>query len=384
MIYFDNSATTMIKPDSVKEAVINSLGNLGNAGRGANSGSLSADRIIFNCRENLAELFKVKNSRNIAFTSGATESLNIAINGIINPTDHVITSRAEHNSVLRPLYRLEKEGCQLSFIDLDEKGDLILEDLESLLKGNTRAVIVTQVSNLTGNRTDLKRISAFCKKHGLILIVDASQSAGAFDIDVEGDGIDVLCFTGHKGLFGLQGTGGIYVNPDIDIRSIKVGGSGIHTFDREHPQAMPTRLEAGTLNGHGIAGLSKGVEYILSEGPGNIHRKEMEIARRFYEGLKDIEGIRFLGNYDTDDRAPIVTFTYRDINSSELGMEIMDRIDVAFRTGGHCAPLVHEHFKTVESGALRFSFSVFNTKEEVDEVLKVIKEILFELSQNEI
>lgn len=380
MIYFDNSATTLRKPKEVVEAVVNALDSIGNAGRGVNMNSLSADRILFDCRENLARLFNVANSKNIAFTSGSTESLNTAIFGTINKSDHVITSMAEHNSVLRPLYLLEKEGVELSILPLDEKGNIKIDLIEGLIKENTKAIVITHVSNLTGNKTDLKMVSKICKEHNLILIVDASQSAGSFDVDVEELGIDILCFTGHKGLFGPQGTGGIYVNPNIYVRPLKVGGSGIHTFDKEHPSFMPIHLEAGTQNAHGIAGLSKGVEFVLKESPKEIHNKEMKLAKRFYEGLKNIEGITFIGDYDTFDRAPMVTFNFKDFNSGELGMEITDRADIAFRTGGHCAPLVHESFNTVNQGALRFSFSVFNTEEEVDEVLKVIKGVLDELS----
>lgn len=376
MIYFDNSATTLIKPQRVKDAVIDAMDYVGNAGRGVTKNSLSADRIIFEARENLCKLFNAKNSKNIVFTSGATESLNLVIRGLLTKNDHVITSMAEHNSVLRPLYLLEDEGMGLDFLELNEFGEIKLDILPKLLKDNTRAVIITHASNLTGNVTNLEKVRDFCSENNLLFIVDASQSAGNIDIDVQKLNIDALCFTGHKGLFGLQGTGGVYIKENLYITPLKVGGSGIHTFDRYHPKAMPTALEAGTQNGHGIAALAKGVEFILDTGVKNIHDKEIELASLFYENLKDVEGIKFYGNYKTKDRAPLVSFNIKDIHSGELGMDIMDEIDVAFRTGGHCAPLVHTHFHTIDQGALRFSFSYFNTKDEVIAVTDAIKNVL--------
>ena len=255
MIYFDNAATTLQKPEGVEEAVIRALRSAGNAGRGAHEPTLAASRLLYHTREKLAKLFGVSDPSRIAFTGNATEALNMAIQGIFRPGDHVITSVCEHNSVLRPLYLMGERGVALSFIDVDDKGRLRYDLMEELVRKETKALVLTHASNLTGNVTDLERAAAFAKKHGLLLVVDGAQSAGILPVSAEAMGIDVFCFTGHKGLMGPQGTGGIYVREGLEIAPLKVGGSGIHSFDQKHPALMPTALEAGTLNVHGIAGL---------------------------------------------------------------------------------------------------------------------------------
>ena len=266
MIYLDNAATTIHKPEGVAQAMVQALSSLGNSGRGAHEATLDASRIIYGTREKLARLFGIKDPMRIAFTCNATESLNIAINGLFEKGDHVITTMCEHNSVLRPLYRLEENGVELSILPADSKGVPMYGELERLIQQNTRAIVITHASNLSGNVTDLGRVSAITQKYKLLLVVDASQSAGCIPIDVEKMGIDVLCFTGHKGLMGPQGTGGIYVREGLEIRPLKVGGSGVHSYDREHPKEMPTALEAGTLNGTGIAGLFSSLDFILDTG----------------------------------------------------------------------------------------------------------------------
>ena len=262
MIYFDNAATTMRKPDCVIEAVTQAMCSLGNSGRGVHSGALSASRIIYETRVALAELFGAESPERIAFTANSTQALNIAIKGILRPGDHVITTALEHNSVLRPLYELEDQGVQLTILPADAMGNICYEDFEKEIRANTRAIVTTHGSNLTGNLLDIERIGSIAQKHGLIYIVDASQTAGVFDINVQKMHIDVLCFTGHKGLLGPQGTGGIYVREGVDVRPLMSGGSGVQTYLRSHPPQMPTALEAGTLNGHGIAGLGAAVHYI--------------------------------------------------------------------------------------------------------------------------
>ena len=254
-IYLDNAATTMQKPASVIEAVAAAMGHMGNSGRGAYGEALDASRIIYGTRERISELVGLGNPKQVAFTSNSTEALNTAILGLFGPGDHVISTVMEHNSVLRPLYRLEKAGMEVSFCPCDEKGRLRTELLSGLVKENTKALVCTHASNLTGNANDLTALGAFCKERGLLFIVDASQTAGVLPIDMKAMNIDVLCFTGHKSLYGPQGTGGICVREGLSIRPLKSGGSGVHTYLKEHPAEMPTALEAGTLNGHGIADL---------------------------------------------------------------------------------------------------------------------------------
>ena len=266
MIYFDNAATTLRKPACVVAAVTDALCSLGNSGRSVHDGALSASRVIYQTRTALAQLFGAESPERIAFTANSTESLNIAIKGVLNPGDHVITTALEHNSVLRPLYEMEDRGVELTVLPADPLGNIRYEDFEKEIRPNTKAIVTTHGSNLTGNLLDIGRIGAIAKKHRLIYIVDASQTAGVFDIDVQDLYIDILCFTGHKSLLGPQGTGGIYVREGVKVRPLLSGGSGVQTYLRKHPPQMPTALEAGTLNGHGIAGLGAAVRYIQETG----------------------------------------------------------------------------------------------------------------------
>ena len=276
MIYFDNAATTIRKPFCVVQAMTEAMCTLGNSGRGTHDSALSASRIIYDTRAALAELFGAESPDRIAFTANSTHALNIAIKGILRPGDHVITTSLEHNSVLRPLYELEDQGVQLTILPADAMGNICYEDFEKEIRSNTRAIVTTHGANLTGNLLDVYRIGAVARKHDLIYIVDASQTAGVFPIDVQNMHIDILCFTGHKGLLGPQGIGGIYVRDGVEIRPLLSGGSGVQTYLRKHPPQMPTALEAGTLNGHGIAGLGAAVRYLRQTGLDTIRQKEQE------------------------------------------------------------------------------------------------------------
>lgn len=375
MIYLDNAATTMKKPDCVIAAVAKAMTCMGNSGRGVHEASLDASRIIYDTRSKLAELFNAEDPRQIVFTANSTESLNIAIKGILNPGDHVITTVLEHNSVLRPLYEMEKRGVELSIIGCDEEGMPDLTAMEAAIKENTKMIICTNGSNLTGNYIDVSVIGKIAHAHGLIFAVDASQTAGVFPIDVQKMDIDILCFTGHKGLLGPQGTGGIYVKEGIELRPLKTGGSGIQTYSKEHPVQMPTALEAGTLNGHGIAGLHAALGYLEKEGINNIRKRENELMWRFYNGVKDVPGVKIYGDYRQLERCAIVTLNIGDYDSSEVSDELLMEYNISTRSGGHCAPLMHGALGTVEQGAVRFSFSHYNTEEEVDTAIRAIREL---------
>ena len=375
MIYLDNAATTMQKPDCVIEAVAQAMGHMGNSGRGAYGEALDASRMIYETREQLSSLFGLGNPKQAAFSCNSTEALNTAILGLLGPGDHVISTVMEHNSVLRPLYRLEKEGAQISFCPCDEKGRLRMEELPGLVKKNTKALVCTHASNLTGNANDLMTLGAFCKERGLLFIVDASQTAGVLPIDMKAMNIDVVCFTGHKSLYGPQGTGGLCVREGLSIRPLKSGGSGVHTYLKEHPPEMPTALEAGTLNGHGIAGLHAALQFLSDTGIENIHRHEMNLLRQFYQGIQEIPGIRVYGDLDTDYRAAVLALNIGDYDSSEVSDELSYRYGISTRPGAHCAPLMHQSMGTVDQGMVRFSFSWFNTKEEVDLAIQAIREL---------
>lgn len=375
MIYLDSSATSFLKPPQVAEAVFRSFNTIGNAGRGAHAPTLNASRLIYDTREKLAALFGTPDPSRIAFTCNATEALNIAIHGAIHPGEHVITTACEHNSVLRPLYLKEKEGTELTIIPADKKGRIRYDLLESSVKSNTSAIVLTHASNLSGNVTDLAFVSNFAKKHGLLLIVDASQTAGSLPINVVKMGIDILCFTGHKGLFGPQGTGGLYVREGLTLSPLKSGGSGIHSFDRQHPTDMPTALEAGTLNGHGIAGLNAGLDYILSTGVKNIHAKEISLARRFANGISDISDLKLYGDIDAPLRTPIISLNIGNMSSASVSDILWEDYEICVRAGAHCAPLMHKTFGTEKQGAVRFSFSCFNTEAEIDTAIQAMHEI---------
>lgn len=375
MIYLDNAATTMQKPEEVIEAVVQAMHSMGNAGRGAHSASLEASRTIYDTRELLCRFFGGTDPRRLVFTSNSTESLNIAIKGLFEPGDHVITTMLEHNSVLRPLYEMEERGVELTIIPADKKGVIDYNDIEKAIRPNTKAVVCTHGSNLTGNLVDIERIGKITRKNGLLLVVDASQTAGVFPIDVEKMQIDVLCFTGHKGLLGPQGTGGMYVREGIQIRPLKSGGSGVQTYSKSHPAEMPTALEAGTMNGHGIAGLHAAVEYIQRTGIDQIRKREQECMKRFYGGVIQVPGVKVYGDFDDMNRCAIVSLNIGDYDSSEVSDELLTEYRISTRPGAHCAPLMHEALGTVEQGAVRFSFSHFTTDEEVDTAIKAIREL---------
>ena len=376
MIYLDNAATTLHKPPQVMEAVLHAMITMGNAARGAHGGALEASRTVFGTREKLARLFSCRRADHVVFTANSTEALNIAINGTIHRGDHVISTDCEHNSVLRPLYRLEEErGVELDFVLADRQGRVDYSDFERLMRPNTRAVVCTHCSNLTGNIMDLERISDIAHRHGALLLVDASQTAGTVPIHMEALGVDVLCFTGHKGLMGPQGTGGLCIRPGVEIAPWKVGGSGVHSYDRHHPMEYPTRLEAGTLNSHGIAGLSAALDVILERGVEDIQRAEHALMQRFYEGVRDIPGVTVYGDFSVPERCAIVALNIRDYDSSAVSDELTVTYGIATRPGAHCAPRMHKALGTTEQGAVRFSFSFYNTEQEVDAAIAAVRAI---------
>lgn len=375
MIYFDNAATTIQKPKQVVEAVTQALCSMGNAGRGAHNASMGASRMLFDTRKKLAELFGGNNPAQVVFTSNSTESLNMALKGLLNPWDHVITTQLDHNSVLRPLYELEDKGVELTILNSDAKGRICYEDFEKEIKKNTKMIVCTHGSNLTGNLTDIRRVGEIARSHGLLFVVDASQTAGVFPIHVEEMKIDVLCFTGHKGLLGPQGTGGMYVREGVIIRPLKTGGSGVQTYSRTHPSQMPTALEAGTLNAHGLAGLDAALDYLKDTGIDVIRKKEQELMWYFYQKVLEIPGITVYGDFDSQERCPMVSLNVKDYNSSEVSDFLFTEYGISTRPGAHCAPLMHQAMGTEKQGAVRFSFSHYNTIEEIDIAVQALKEL---------
>ena len=375
MIYFDNAATTLQKPESVTRAVLEAMTSFGNPGRGVHEPAMAASRAIYDVRCALARLFHMGNPARIAFTANATQALNTAIKGILNPGDHVITTALEHNSVLRPLYELEERGVELTILPADKQGRVEYEVFEAAIQSNTRAIVCTHGSNLTGNLVDIGKTGAIAKAHGLLFVVDASQTAGVIPIDVEKMNIDILCFTGHKGLLGPQGTGGLYVREGVAVRPLLTGGSGVQSHSKTHPVQMPTALEAGTLNAHGLAGLNAGVRYLLETGVDRIRQKELDLMWAFYEGVKKVPGITVYGDFSSRERCPIVSLNVRDYDSSQVSDALFSEFGIATRPGAHCAPLMHEALGTGNRGAVRFSFSHDNTMEEINFAISALQEV---------
>ena len=374
MIYLDNAATTMRKPDGVIPAVVKAMESMGNSSRGTHEGALDAARSVYRTRAKLGRMFGCDAER-VVFTCNSTEALNIAISGTIDKGDHVISTDLEHNSVLRPLYRLEAEkGVELSFVPADKLGNVDYADFERLMQPNTKAIVCTHASNLTGNHVDIQRVGEIAHRHGALLIVDASQTAGAFPINIKEMGVDVLCFTGHKSLMGPQGTGGLCVGEGVEIRPFKVGGSGVQSYSKTQPEEYPTRLEAGTLNGHGIAGLGAALDFIEQVGMDAIYQREHQLMMRFYEGIKDIEGVTVYGDFSRM-RSPVVALNIKDHDSSAVSDELSEYYGIATRPGAHCAPRMHMALGTKEQGAVRFSFGFFNNDNDVEAAIYAVKEI---------
>ena len=377
MIYFDNAATTLKKPEAVAKAVFNAINSFANASRGSYESSLNSERVILDTRERIVKLFNGYSPNYAAFTSNSTEALNTAIKGTIeNHKDtHIITTSLEHNSVLRPLYEMQELGAELTIIKANIKGEINYSDIEKSIKSNTKAIVCTHASNVIGDVLDIDFIGSLCSKHNILFILDASQSAGSIDIDMKKSNIDIVCFTGHKGLMGPQGTGGLCIKKDIKIKPLKSGGSGIKTYSKTQPENMPTRLEAGTLNSHSIAGLNAALEFIENETVEKIRKREKDLADYFYNGIKDIENIKLYGNYNTKNRTSIVALNIGEIDSAKISDILANEYNIATRSGGHCAPLMHESLNTVKQGIVRFSFSYFNTEEEIEKGINAVKQI---------
>ena len=372
MIYLDQAATSRPKPPGVAEAILAALDACGNSGRGTHPEALAAARTVYGVRCQVSALFGGQPER-VAFTPNSTAALNIAIAGALGPGDHVISTDREHNSVLRPLYRLRAQGAAVDFVRADRNGQLDYGDFERLLRPETKAVVCTHASNLTGDVTDIGFVGEFARRHGLLFILDASQTAGVFPISMERDHIDVVCFTGHKGLMGPQGTGGLCVGPGVELRPLLVGGTGVQSFSETQPAEYPTRLEAGTLNSHGLAGLGAALEFLEKTGPDTIRQHEQALARRFYEAVRDLPGVRVYGDFSTAERAAIVSLNIGDEDSAEISDQLSERFDIATRPGAHCAPRLHRALGTEDQGAVRFSWGWFNTEAETDAAAEAVR-----------
>lgn len=377
MIYLDNAATTLRKPPAVARAVAQALQTFGGAGRGAHRAALATDMAIYRARDAVARLLNVPGgAARVAFCSNATEALNTALCGLLRPGDHAVTTAASHNSVLRPLYRLRDErGVALDVAPVAPDGSLDLDRVRALVTPRTRVVAVTHASNLTGDVYDVAALARIAHENGALVVVDAAQTAGAWPLDMAAMGLDVVCFTGHKALMGPQGTGGLAVAAGVEVAPLKVGGSGVHSYDEAHPAFMPEHLEAGTPNGHGLAGLEAGVSFVLETGVEAIRVHERALVGRFEEGVAGLPGVRLYGGRDLDRRCAIAALNVGEQDSGQVAARLDAEFGVCVRAGAHCAPLMHRALGTSEQGAVRFSFSWFTTEEEVDAAVEALAAI---------
>ena len=381
MIYFDNAATTRMKPPEVAEAVARAIGSFGGVGRGVHGASLDAGMTVFQARQKLSDLMGGPGAKRVAFASNATEALNVAIAGLLQPGDHAVTTAASHNSVLRPLFRAQDAGtADVSVVPIARDGSLDLGAFAEAFRPNTRIAVVTHASNLTGDVYDVARLADIAHEHGALIVVDAAQTAGVVPVSMAGQHLDAVCFTGHKSLLGPQGTGGLLVAEGVEIAPLKEGGTGTHSYDRRQPDFMPERLEAGTLNAHGIAGLLAGLTYIERKGVAAIHDETLRLAARFEGAVREVEGVRICGGHGGVDRTGVVALNVAQADSALVADLLSAEYGICTRAGAHCAPLMHEALGTSGQGAVRFSFSHFNTEGEVDAGVDAVRRIAKELA----
>lgn len=378
MIYLDNAASSWPKPPRVAEKMAECVREYAaNPGRGSHALGMRADRVLFECRQKVAKLFGVRNSENVVFTQHATEALNLGIKGLLKAGDHVVTSSLEHNSVRRPLEYLRKEiGIDVTYVQADENGRLKAEDFRSAVRENTRMIVVTHGSNLTGTLVPVAEIGQVAKEFGVVLMVDACQTAGVYPIDVEEMNIGMLAFTGHKSLYGPQGTGGLYIAPDLDVQPLLHGGTGGYSERIDQPPTRPDRYESGTRNTAGLAGLLAGLEFLEEIGLEKIREHEAALTKRLHKGLMEIPGVTIYGPPLGEERVPIVSFAVEGFESHEIGFILDRHYQICVRSGLHCSPLAHETVGTTEAGLVRASIGYFNTEADLDALVGAVREII--------
>jgi cysteine desulfurase family protein len=375
--YFDNAASSWPKPPAVWEAMNECIRDYAaNPGRGSHQMAVKASRVLFETRSALAKLFHIRNPNDIAFALNTTAALNLAIKGFVKEGDHVVCTNIEHNSVRRPLEYLRKHrNVQITYVEADPKGRVDPRAVEAAILPHTSLIVCNHSSNLLGTILPLEQIAEISKSKGVKLLVDAAQTAGILPIDVEAIGIDMLAFPGHKGLLGPQGTGGLYIHPDLELEPLIHGGTGSQSEAIEQPQVRPDRYEAGTQNTVGLAGLKAGVQYVLQEGVEAIHAKEWRQIQTLTEGLLGIEGVTVLGPGLGEEKTGIASFVMDGADSSEVAFILDQSFRIAVRSGYHCTPLAHEAAGTLETGAVRASIGVFTTDSEIDDFLHAVREI---------
>ncbi|XTR37854.1 aminotransferase class V-fold PLP-dependent enzyme [Paraclostridium tenue] len=376
MIYLDNAATTFPKPRQVYEAVLDCMENYGaNPGRAGHKLAMRAGREIYECRENIAKLLNVSNPMSIVFTHNATDSLNLAIKGVVKSGDHIITTSIEHNSVIRPIKALEKNGVENTIVKCDKYGHLDPNDIKKAIKPNTKLIVTTHASNVCGTIVDIESVGNIAKENNILYLVDASQTLGVYDIDVQKINVDMIAAPGHKCLLGPQGTGMLYIRDGLEVNILKEGGTGSNSEDLFQPNMMPDRYESGTHNTPGIAGLNAGVKFILETGIDKIRKHEEELCEYMLTKLTEVPNIKIYGPLDSKKRAAVISINIGDIDSGEITFILDDMYEIATRSGIHCSPLAHKTLGTLRQGTVRFSLGYFNTKDDIDKAVEALKEI---------
>ncbi|MHB1361318.1 MAG: aminotransferase class V-fold PLP-dependent enzyme [Thermoleophilia bacterium] len=372
----DNAASSCPKPPAVIEAVDRCLREwCANPGRGAHKTAVAAARVIYQTREKAARLLNVADSANIIFTQNATDSLNMAMRGLLSSGDHVVSSTVEHNAVVRPLRVLTGEGVEVTLVPSDSTGLVDAEAVLAAVRASTRLVVLTHASNITGAIQPIPELSIALRERGVPLLVDAAQSAGTIPMDMEAMPVSMLACTGHKSLMGPQGIGLLYISPEIELRSVRQGGTGTHSEQEQDSLARPDRYEAGTLNTPGIAGLGAGIDFLQSEGIENLRRHKEQLTKILYHGLSGIGPVTLYGPPPGATRGPLVAFNVGEMPSSEVAGILDSRYEIASRAGIHCAPGAHQAMGTLERGAVRLSIGPFNTREDMETTIGAVAEI---------
>lgn len=376
MIYLDNAATTYPKPEKVYESILDCMKNYcANPGRAGHKLAMKAAREIYDARENIARLLGISDPMSIVFTHNATDSLNLAIKGVLESKDHVITTSMEHNSVIRPIKALEEKGVENTVVKCNEEGVLDCRDIEKAIKPNTKLIVTTHASNVSGTLIDIKSVGEIAKKHGILYLVDASQTAGVYDIQVDENNIDMLAAPGHKCLLGPQGTGILYIRDGLKLSILKEGGTGSKSEELYQPDLTPDKYESGTHNTPGIVGLNEGVKFIFEEGIENIRKHEEELCQYMLDRLNEVPDIKIYGPKDSKKRAAVISINIGNMDSGEVTFLLDSEYEIATRSGIHCSPLAHTTLGTLKQGAVRFSLGYFNTKEDIDKAIEALKEI---------
>lgn len=377
MIYLDNAATTFPKPPAVLTAMVETYARLGvSPGRGGYDLASEAEALVSNARRKLARFFGAEDPNGVIFASNATDALNLAIQGLVKPGDHVVSSRLEHNSVLRPLHHLRTQGTiEYDLVSFGGRGFIDPHDVAGAIRSNTRLVVINHASNVLGTIQPIREIGRICMERNVPLLIDAAQSAGVVPIELEAWGIAAIAFTGHKSLLGPTGIGGLILRPDLDVQTTRFGGTGIDSKSLVHTQTLPHRLEAGTLNLLGIIGLSAGLDFLAEEGLDRIRNREMEMLERLRDGLSGLDGVELYCAEDLSDHLALLTMNVKGMDPSDVGAILDADFGIAARVGLHCAPFVHERLGTYPSGAVRFSLGPFNTREDVDQAVQAMARI---------